>query len=261
MQASSRGQLSVRLARESGFHRKIYLIRKPRSGSLFVGSSNLTADGLFSGGEFNLRLTLPPSSVELKRMIQMFDEYWERDSLSVAFSKRDVAAYRRLRGAGPKPFIDNSALAKLISSRHREADQDKAPGTVAYWRDSVSGYASERTASIVHEETNWDKKGYLWFTPNNGRHGYRVGDRILLFDRVAKWAYLIAVAAVTTLPRRTVDGRHFVAFVRDRKTHRRKIGNALWGKLSDASVPIAPRNSHLKSRVSPKQWERILTIF
>jgi HKD family nuclease len=59
IQEETRGRFSVRLSREPRFHRKLYLLYSRKNATAIIGSSNLTSEGLRSGGELNLIARLP----------------------------------------------------------------------------------------------------------------------------------------------------------------------------------------------------------
>jgi HKD family nuclease len=59
IQEETCGQLSVRLSLEPQFHRKMYLLTSRTRSTAILGSSNLTRDGLRSGGELNVMVCLP----------------------------------------------------------------------------------------------------------------------------------------------------------------------------------------------------------
>jgi HKD family nuclease len=72
VQEETRGQFSVRLSTEPQFHRKVYMLRGRTNNAIIVGSSNLTRDGLRSGGELNLLVCFPNGSLAGKKRARAF---------------------------------------------------------------------------------------------------------------------------------------------------------------------------------------------
>ena len=66
LQTQTKGRFSVRLSTEPKFHRKVYLVENDTQATAIIGSSNLTKEGLQSGGELNAVLSLPRNSVSIR---------------------------------------------------------------------------------------------------------------------------------------------------------------------------------------------------
>ena len=57
LQRKNAKQLEVKVARNERFHWKVYLFKSYEHTTCYVGSSNLTTDGLEKNGELNLKLS------------------------------------------------------------------------------------------------------------------------------------------------------------------------------------------------------------
>ena len=84
VQAQTRGRLSVRISGESKFHRKVYLVRGGSTVKAVIGSSNLTGDGLTSGGEMNVYLSAPAASAPVRRLLRAFDDAWDDRAVTLS---------------------------------------------------------------------------------------------------------------------------------------------------------------------------------
>ena len=71
-QRESLGRLTVRLSTNRKFHRKIYLMRETATLKAVVGSSNLTKEGLTSGGEFALAVALQANATAARKLCASF---------------------------------------------------------------------------------------------------------------------------------------------------------------------------------------------
>lgn len=74
IQEQSRGHLSTHISKEPKFHRKMYLTQVGSQVRAIIGSSNLTKDGLSSGGELNIYFSSAASSASMQRLLSMFDD-------------------------------------------------------------------------------------------------------------------------------------------------------------------------------------------
>ncbi len=259
-QRQTKGRLEARLARDPRFHRKLYLIRDGKACCVISGSSNLTAEGLKSAGEFNLLVRFPNPQAPIQRLVSNFDRLWATGT--VQLSPALIQRYERARPRRPRPTLSGRALALILGSassndvKGGDASPDAAP---RYWRDHISGFARARTEAVVSEETDWDQRGYLWYSSRSDV--FERGDHILLFDQANGWADPVVVKDTTRTATPTPDGRHFVAYQRVRGWHRRRLNRKLWKRFADFGLAISPAARTNRRRFTQGQWGRIASIF
>lgn len=228
LQGRSNGRIRVHVSRDRHFHAKVSISHNRRVDKVVIGSSNLTEGGLTGTGEVNAVLALPADSVDAKRASRAFEAEWEN---SVELSRDRVTRYRRF-------------FAKLDVRRHtpsvptwvlgRQADDEEPVAqrrqSRRYWRSFISGTLKDETVRLLREVTDWDKKGYGYFSDSNPP--FERGDRILLFDFENGWLREVEYMDKVRSPVRTPDGREFVAYVvPTRPTAKRKLTKPAIGVL------------------------------
>lgn len=259
-QRQSKGRLEARLARDLRFHRKLYLFRDGNACCVISGSSNLTGEGLKSSGEFNLLARLPRTAPQVRRLVAEFDHLWSTQT--VPLSPGRIKQYARIRPRRPRPTVSRRSLARVLgpaSSDGLEQGGVSSETVPRYWRDWISGFAATRTEAIVNEETDWDRKRYWWYSSQYD--GFKAGDRILLFDRPTGWAEVGVVKATTCTATPTPDGRHFVAYVRARGWHRRRLGSGLWKALAAVGLVMSADARSRRRKLTEGQWGRVISVF
>jgi HKD family nuclease len=210
IQEETRGSFSVRLSREPKFHRKLYLLNSRLKSTAILGSSNLTREGLRSGGELNLIVSLPKGTLAVKKIGQAFEDDWEHRA--VPLGAEQLAEYEKARPEAPKrESYTKGQLAKILGAPPSHQQATEVQQHHDFWRDCITGLANKRTAWIISETTNWDDKKYWWYSPG-GAHPYKIGDQIFLFDFYDRRVRLVQVRDVARAKVATPDGRHFVAY-------------------------------------------------
>lgn len=255
VQHETRGQFSVKLSKEPKFHRKLYLVRASGYWVAIIGSSNLTKDGLRSGGELNLIARLPKASSSIRRMTQAFDDDWQYRSVPLVAAQ--IERYAKVRSQDTQPNVYSRVeLGKILGEKpsHQEATTEKTQHEAAtFWRDSITGYVKKKTEQVIAQTTNWDDKNYWWFSTDSG-HRYRIGDRIFQFSFPERRVTLVRVKDVARSTIATPDGRHFVAYTPVfRRTKR--FSKKLWSLLR--SEGIARKNARRRTRVSSDEAKRL----
>src|SRR5439155_26742844 len=91
-QRESIGRLTGRLSTNRKFHRKIYLMRETATLKAVVGSSNLTKEGLTSGGEFALAVALQANATAARKLCASFEQQWE---LGMRLEERQIRLYEK----------------------------------------------------------------------------------------------------------------------------------------------------------------------
>jgi HKD family nuclease len=255
IQEETRGRFSVRLSREPQFHRKLYLLNSRTHSTAILGSSNLTREGLRSGGELNLIVRLPKGSLPVKKLSQAFEDDWEHRA--VPLTAEQLVEYEKARPEAPKrESYTKGQLAKILGAppSHRqatEAHQDKD-----FWRECITGVVKKRTERVISETTNWDDKGYWWFSPG-GPHPFKIGDRIFLFDFPDRRIRLVEVKDVAHTKVATPDGRHFVAY-RPLFRLTRRFSRKLWAALEGEG--IHPKNARGRRKVGSEKAKRLRVL-
>ncbi len=260
----TRGRLSVRVARHNKFHAKLYLVRRGRALYAIVGSSNLTEDGLLSSGERNVLLRLPAKSAEGRRLTELFDAEWGRQR-SAKVTREFIRHYERVRRPPQRATRAKSVSALLRegvnSERAAHPGEDEEP---TYWRTYVGGVTAQRTVDVIAEETDWEQKGYWWFSlPLQATvRKIREGDRLLMFDLTPGAENLFAAKVIDKVPRTsrpTPDGRSFVAVRRLRWLPARRLTARRWNILVERRGLLRNRHAARQHRhLKPHQWERFL---
>lgn len=250
VQRSTKGKVSVRLSREPGFHRKVYLLKTRGTLNAVIGSSNLTKEGLSSGGELNSLFSMHTKTASAQRIAQVFEEEWSSDR-SVPLTQARVEAYAKLRGsrkASHAPSKQDLRTILGVNPRHESADDTSSP--IALWRTWIEGGVKKSTESWVSQETDWDRREWDWFTMSASPR-FGKADRLVIFDFHNK---VICLASVRNVARRAgpcTDGRHFVAYKELPRSHRR-FGESLWDRLRE--IGITKTAAKRSRKLTESQW-------
>ena len=256
IQDETRDRLSVRLSREPQFHRKLYLLNHRTLLTAVIGSSNLTREGLRSGGELNLIARLAAASPPAKKIARAFEADWEHRAVPLAIQQ--VVAYEKAREKSQVPESNTKGqLAQILGapSSHRQATVNAKDTT--FWRDCITGVVKQRTERVISETTNWDDRHYGWFSPG-GPHPYKIGDRIFHFDFHEKRVRLIEVRDIARSKVATPDGRHFVAYKPLFRSSCR-FSRRLWTALRDEG--ISQRKARDRRKLSSQKAQRLKVAF
>jgi HKD family nuclease len=260
IQRETRERFSIRLSREPRFHRKVYLLENRTRAVAIVGSSNLTREGLRSGGELNLLTSLPKDASSYKRLRKAFDKDWHKRR-AVPLTRERIKRYEHERpssAVGQKTYSKDE-LRRILGTEPTHEGATPLQRRVNTWRDCITGFVKERTDRIIGEVTNWDTKDYSWFSAG-GSHPYQTDDLIFLFDSTAKRIHLVEVKDFTRTPIPTPDGRHFIAYRRVRG-YARRFSRQLWSELE--TLHIRKNDLRGAKTVGPelaKQLRRILRV-
>ena len=248
VQEETRGQFSVRLSIEPQFHRKVYILRGRTNTAIVVGSSNLTREGLRSGGELNLMVRLLKGALAGKKLTRAFEDDWEHRGSARGRTDFTVE-YKKAHPTPPKwESYGKGQLAQdsRCRTRHQQAADDDRPTDT--WRDCITGTVGRKTERIILESTNWDEKDYWWYS-SGGPHPYKIGDRIFLFDFTDKRVRLVQVRDIAHTPVPTPDGRHFLAYTAVPRLTRRLPSSS--GSRSGADLDR--ENAHNRRKLSVRR--------
>lgn len=245
-QTTSKGHFEVRISKDPHFHWKAYFVFGRQSVRVVVGSSNLTSDGLVVSGEFNVTLTMPKGTAELKRVHTLFEKHWHHQA--VPLSKAIVDAYTKWhKKAGGRIANRNVPLKAILSKQQPKVIK---PSEVNYYRCSIQGHYDDTTDDLLARTTNWDKRGYDSF---NNAKPYLIGDRVVLFDFTEGRIKVVTIADTTRTPVRTPDGVHFAAHKLARGISVRKWTQARRESLKAAGLITGGVDATKQKKL--KQWQ------
>jgi hypothetical protein len=240
---------------ETNFHSKLYLLTQGARATVITGSSNLTKEGLTSGGELNVVLSLHKASSPIVRLAQVFENEWT--DRAVPLNSEQIEKYERAHIAVSKRAAQASVpLRQILGAKpvhRRVADSQTAR---QYWRYWLSRYVTKRTDLIVRDVTNWDQKHFEWFVSK--RHSCRRGDRILLFDLIIKRLLTVEVKELTEVS--TPEGRYCVAFKRIRSVPTRILTKNLWQRLKAAGLLKTKSSAFSRRKMSQPTWDAFMAF-
>lgn len=214
------GRLRVRVARNWRFHWKHYAFRSGGARRFYVGSANLTQDGMTAEGELCLKITAAARDAISKSLESEFDTLWLDERKSVKLDNGLLKDYRK--AARPpltitKPDKDN-VLRRILKPPER-ATSEPSPVVRAKPRVCfVPSYLLAETVEIVEAETNWDRRrwDFVLYPYKTDFDRASPGHVMLLVsaqDRAREYLLeLISVVDKAMLD--TPDGKYFVAYTR-----------------------------------------------
>ena len=253
IQDKTRNGFSIRLSTEPLFHRKVYLLEYRTQAKVIIGSSNLTREGLESGGELNIMVSLQKKSPFFKELKDNFDKEWKYRSVTP--STKQIREYSKKRPTQNKSYSFTKEQLKSILKT--DTSHIKAPpDPVQFWRHGIGGLVKKLTRKIISENTTWDKRGYNWYS-QGGSHPYRIRDRIFLIDNVNKHLLLAEVKDFTKTPIPTPDGRHFVAY-KPVPNYDRSLTQTLWGILENEGID--KKNYYRRVGLNTEEVKRLMDI-
>lgn len=250
VQRSTKGNLSVHLSREPGFHRKVYLLTTRGILNAITGSSNLTKEGLCSGGELNTLFSMPTKVPAARRITHVFEDEWSARR-SVPLTQARIQAYARQRGTQKASrVLSKQDLHVILGASPRHESADALPTPVQFWRTAIQFTVKDSTAEWVSQETNWERRGWEWFTMHEPPR-YGLKDRIAVFDLPDNSAYLVEVADTARMSVPCPDGRHFVAY-RAIRNSRRRLTEKLWRVLR--KMGMTKKSAQQSKKLSEAKW-------
>jgi HKD family nuclease len=154
--------LEVKIAQNARFHWKVYIFGGQQRRVAYVGSSNLTRDGLGAEGEFNLRLSGTSTDLCLVNITDTFDRSWRKDAVPLNQNISDKFAPVSQRSRNISRGIDPQ-ISRLL--RHIPRPALNVTRTVrgeASYYTFVDEFAESSTQQNVREKTRWDSNGWDW---------------------------------------------------------------------------------------------------
>lgn len=232
VQEETKGRLSVSISRDGHFHWKCYFVKRPKSASLVVGSSNLTGDGLRQTGEFNVVLTVTTDSKPYRDVTTLFETHWKGKAtlLTDEILTKYESWKEKIGGIASRPSVP----IRTILGGNPAPRRKKELGTRRFWRTGISGYCSDETVTVLKDTTNWERRGYLYFSTWN--RSFQEGDRVVLFDLVDKVIRIVEIKDTTETPVVTPDGVHFAAYRAVRGIPQRRLVANRWRFLKQSQL-------------------------
>jgi HKD family nuclease len=249
LQNRAKGSLEVRIARNERFHWKLYLFNTERRVVAYVGSSNLTGDGLGAEGEFNLRLMGARGDHALRNIAETFDRTWQKDSipLTEGISDNFAPISQRSRELSKQIYPE---IRKLLSHVRRPNPrvQQKAPGRVAVF-SYVEQFAGPGTNKEVSDKTTWDAKMWDWMVyPTRAERDRLLNARSFYLADIRRAGGRISLNDVRDEDEfGTEDGRFFVAYRKRRGSVARVINKTTLKLLRDGGL-IARKDDLCRNR-------------
>lgn len=251
-QEQTKGRISVSISTDPHFHWKSYFILKRSQATVIIGSSNLTSDGLRTSGELNVVVALQKSSKDFREFHRVFEDEWQGAKPLQAIH---IARYQKQRGRNARPPTNSIRIREILKGTVK-----RTPSITnkKYWRDHIDGFMLQKTEDHLRKTTNWDAKGYGYFS--TGGTKYNIGDRIILFDFTDKWLRVLEVVDITRTPDPTPDGRNFVAWKFVPRISKRKLNDARWKKFIEAGL-LAKRSSAKSTRsISKDRYDEFVRL-
>jgi len=236
LQKHSGGQIEVRIARNRRFHWKLYLFESKGRATAFVGSSNLTNDGLGVKGELNLRLTGAGLGGALAHIAETFDREWKKDSFPL-----DVGIAERFAPASEQSKDVSSQVDPIIKALLRNPARNparKEPFRETRVITSVEGFVGKTTIKAVKDKTDWYRQGWEWLVCTLRADQYRL-TRAGAFYLAAFRGEILQLSLNDVRGDdyfRTEDGQYLVAYQTRKGSVTRNVGPAVLARLKRAGV-------------------------
>lgn len=151
--------LEIRIARNERFHWKTYLFESKGRAAAFVGSSNLTKDGLGVEGEFNIRLVANNMGGTFGHIADTFDREWARNSVPLNIGIAEGFAETSNRSKEFTRQID--PIIKELLRKPRRNRVRKTP-QISSIMTSIEGPVGQATIKAVKDKTDWYRKNWQW---------------------------------------------------------------------------------------------------
>lgn len=232
LQKAYPARLFVRVATNNRFHWKLYLVKNRNSRRLYVGSANLTEDGLSASGELSLKVTANAKDRITHLLEKEFEDLWRDESFIL--NKSVLNKYQKVKR--PPTIVTFPQGDDAISSLLRDAERPpklplaKTKPRVAFVPDDVS----DETARIVRTETNWEQNGwnYMCFPRRDWfDHIYDAGVFLYVVFGARPKEYWIRFHRIRdSVELVTPDGNYFIAHSR--------LANGWWRRYDKVKAEL-----------------------
>lgn len=110
--------------------------------------------------------------------------------------------------------------------------------------------------SLLAEINSWHQHSWLYM--NAWKPVYKIGDKILLFNFLEKVIQLVEVVDITKTPKRTSDGRHFVAYKISHEIPQRRMTPKRWKSLKQAGLIQRKGDAYFSRKIGVNTFGRFL---
>jgi HKD family nuclease len=238
LQTRRKGSLQVKVAKNFRFHWKVYLFSTEQRLAAYVGSSNLTGDGLAAEGEFNLRLSGAMGDRALRNIAETFDRTWRKDSVPLTAMISDNFAPISQRSRQLSKQI-HPKLRKLLRHVRRPEPNVRLrvpdhTSVFSYVKKSVKGSTNKE----VSDKTSWDAKRWEWLVyrarPERDRVLNAGSFYLAEIHRAGGWISLNDVCDEDEFG--TEDGRFFIAYRKRKGSVAKAINKRTLKQLRDGGL-------------------------
>jgi hypothetical protein len=179
---------------------------------LYVGSANLTDDGLDASGELSVKITARSNDSIVKALETEFNKIWENEAFLL--SNKILKDYRKVKR--PPKFVTAPQKDDPISALLKKAERPPAPPSPRAEPRIVfiKARISEETEKIIRKRKTWHKKrwDYICNSHKDLHDSTRNAQVILLVDFVnARECWLQFRRVEEAVEIETPDGKYFVA--------------------------------------------------
>jgi HKD family nuclease len=241
LESEFQGSFFVKIAKNERFHWKAYLFRSRGQCRLYVGSANLTADGMMASGELTLRVDARTRDGVATAFQEQFDHLWRREAFSITdtfladYSKVKRPATPRLQTAADK------AIAGLLERAHRThaVKTGDILGKGKPYLISLEGVFSKTTERILSECTTWYEDKTLVepcsLTSVVRERAYQAQVVVEAWKNKRQWMVALAIPA-DKIDKNTPDGKYFLVYRKIPGSKRMKYAGGLRDRLVEAGL-------------------------
>jgi HKD family nuclease len=229
-------KLEIRISRNKRFHWKTYLFARRSRVTAFVGSSNLTNDGLGKGGEFNIRMTSTSMNGVMAHITETFERAWKRDSAPLDRRIVEVFSPASRRSKDAELLIDPIIRGILRTPRTETSKKESLKETSIL--TSVEGFADRATIKAVKDKTTWYRRGWQWlvFSRRADWDRLRNAGAFYLAEQHSKGLLLSLNDVRDEDDFKTEDGQYLIAYQKRKGSLSRRVGPSLLTQLKQAGV-------------------------
>ncbi|MBI5877894.1 MAG: phospholipase D family protein [Chloroflexi bacterium] len=270
LQTEKPNQVEIRIARNRRFHWKLYLFSKGQSMRLYVGSANLTDDGLHASGELSVKISAKRSEVISKVLTREFNSLWGKESFPL--TRQFLRNYQKVERP-PKRFTPSAQDNKIASLLQKEDRTPRMPSRTARPRIAfVSDDVSKTTAKQVRDNTDWTSKGWDYICYPRKAWFERIRDAGVIVEiiRASYHTFQVQFRRIEdTIQLKTDDGTYFIAHSQIGNGQRRKYSlvkqelkqiGLTWDRikkdpvLTQEQLKVLCELCHLKKNQVLKTW-------
>ena len=164
----------------------------------------------------------------------------------------------------PQPGVSVGQVRRLLKAQPVPKKLPaKPPQEVSWLRLGITGEVSHRTAEVIAQQTDWDRRGWDWCTVES-EDRVSIGDHVLIFDysNGVGWAKIAVVRSITRTAVRTPNGCFFFAYLESRQRFRkRRISKTFWHGLAAAGLRLTKKESQSTRKLSKGAINATLQMF